>query len=98
MDPQYQELLQKWADAFNKAYIGTQIFYWVLLALMDMHHLPLGWYLTEEVNWWTVFWILWIVWFLVEEGLALIHKGGTATLSAHVWDWFSVHPRTQEQS
>jgi type VI protein secretion system component VasF len=34
MDPQYQELLQKWADAFNKAYIGTQIFYWVLLALM----------------------------------------------------------------
>lgn len=47
------------------------------------------------MNWWTVFWILWILWFLIEEGLALHQKGGTTTLSAHVWDWFSVHPRTK---
>jgi hypothetical protein len=47
------------------------------------------------VNWWTVGWVAWLVWFLVEEGLALFQKTGKATLSAHVWDWFSVHPRTE---
>jgi hypothetical protein len=46
------------------------------------------------MNWWTVGWVAWIVWFAVEEGLALFHKSGTATLSAHVWDWFSIKPRT----
>ena len=47
------------------------------------------------MNWWTVGWIVWILWFVVEEGLALFAKGAHATFSAHVWDWFSIKPRTQ---
>lgn len=41
------------------------------------------------MNWFTVGWILWLVWFVVEEGLAFATHGAYSTLSAHVWDWFS---------
>lgn len=35
-------------------------------------------------------WLIWIVAFLVFEGLALRTKVPGATLSAHVWLWFSI--------
>lgn len=47
----------------------------------------------------TVGWLVWIAWFLIEEGVALTKGGKGATLSAHVWWWFGtsrdslhVHP------
>lgn len=36
----------------------------------------------------TIGWLAWIVWFLLEEGVALAKGGAGATLSAHVWWWF----------
>ena len=41
----------------------------------------------------TVGWLAWIGWFLVEEGIALFRGGSGATLSAHVWKWFATNPR-----
>lgn len=47
----------------------------------------------------TLGWLLWIAWFVIEEGVALTKGGKGATLSAHVWWWFGtttnslhVHP------
>ena len=39
----------------------------------------------------TIGWLAWLAWFLVEEGVALV-KGGTGdTLSGHVWAWFGIN-------
>lgn len=38
----------------------------------------------------SIAWYLWIGWFLIEEGYALWHRDTNATLSGHVWAWFSV--------
>jgi hypothetical protein len=47
----------------------------------------------------TIGWLVWIGWFLLEEGIALAKGGSEATLSGHVWKWFgtsrkdwTVHP------
>lgn len=38
----------------------------------------------------TIGWILWLLWFVVEEGMAF-KKGQTGnTLSEHVWKWFGI--------
>lgn len=39
---------------------------------------------------WTIGWLVWLLWFVVEEALALRpgHRG--ATLSEHVWKWFAI--------
>lgn len=47
----------------------------------------------------TVLWLAWLVWFLIEEGIALARGGPGATLSAHVWRWFGTdrnerHPQS----
>lgn len=39
---------------------------------------------------WTVGWLLWILWFVVEEGFALANKQENDTLSEHVWKWASI--------
>jgi len=39
----------------------------------------------------TVGWILFVIWFVVEETLAIVSKTPhTNTLSAHLWVWFSM--------
>jgi hypothetical protein len=38
----------------------------------------------------TTGWVLWILWFVVEEGVALATKSTPGTLSYHVWYWFSI--------
>ena len=38
----------------------------------------------------TMLWVLWIIGFVVIEGQALINRKEGATLSCHVWEWFSV--------
>lgn len=38
---------------------------------------------------WTVLWIVWLLTFLVIEGVALSRKEKNDTLSEHVWRWFS---------
>jgi hypothetical protein len=43
-----------------------------------------------RANWWTIGWVLWIAWFAIQEGAALIGKREGATLSEHVWEWFNV--------
>jgi hypothetical protein len=42
------------------------------------------------VSLFTIGWLLWIGWFVVEEGFAF--KRGTTgnTLSEHVWKWFGI--------
>lgn len=40
--------------------------------------------------WWTLGWILWGIWLLVQEGAALVRKTPGATLSEHVWAVFRV--------
>lgn len=42
---------------------------------------------------WTVGWLLWIAWFVVEEGVALALKKPGRTLSEHVWDWLNVYDK-----
>jgi hypothetical protein len=39
---------------------------------------------------WTWGWILWGLWFALEEGLALVKGGTPATLSGHIWKWFGI--------
>lgn len=39
---------------------------------------------------WTFGWVLWILWFGVEETLAIYKCGWQATLSAHVWRLFAI--------
>ncbi len=39
----------------------------------------------------TVGWLLWGLWFAVEEGLALLSKKVPNTLTGHVQHWFSVN-------
>jgi hypothetical protein len=43
------------------------------------------------VTGYTIGWLAWIAWFLVEEGLALFKGGTKATLSGHVWQWFGIN-------
>lgn len=39
----------------------------------------------------TLGWLLWLLWFGVEEFLALkLHRGQGMTLSEHVWAWFAI--------
>lgn len=38
----------------------------------------------------TVGWIAWIVWFVVEEAVAILSNETANTLSGHVWYWFAV--------
>lgn len=42
-------------------------------------------------------WLLWIIAFLVWEGLALFNKKKGDTLSEHVWDWFSVKEQSSRK-
>ena len=42
---------------------------------------------------WTAGWLGWILWFAIEEGLAL-RKGTDATLSGHIWKWFAMNGHT----
>jgi hypothetical protein len=39
---------------------------------------------------WTIGWLCWLGWFLLEEGFAVGKGGRSATLSGHVWKWFAV--------
>lgn len=39
----------------------------------------------------TTGWILWILWFVIEEGWAFATKNMAGTLSDHVWYWFSIN-------
>lgn len=39
----------------------------------------------------TIGWLVWIGWFLIEEGLSLFRGHTKDTLSGHVWAWFSVN-------
>ena len=39
----------------------------------------------------TVIWMIWVVTFLVVEGVALAKKQPGTTLSANVWNWFHVY-------
>lgn len=39
---------------------------------------------------WTAGWILWLLWFLFEELLAISYGGWQATLSGHVWMAFAI--------
>jgi hypothetical protein len=41
---------------------------------------------------WTAGWLGWILYFAIEEGLALAHHKTAATLSGHIWQWFAVAP------
>lgn len=38
----------------------------------------------------TLLWVLWLVAFLVVEGIALFNRQEGDTLSEHVWKWFAV--------
>lgn len=38
----------------------------------------------------TVGWLGWIAWFLIEEGFAIASKSTPNTLSGHFWYWFSI--------
>ena len=42
------------------------------------------------MSWYTVAWILWILAFVVIEGIALADSRRNDTLSEHVWTWFSL--------
>lgn len=42
----------------------------------------------------TVGWLAWILWFLVEEGIALVRGSTKDTLSGHVWAWFGINSGT----
>jgi hypothetical protein len=42
------------------------------------------------MNWYTVCWVAWGVFFLAVEGKALFNKRDGDTLSEHVWKWFRV--------
>jgi hypothetical protein len=37
---------------------------------------------------WTIGWIIWLVLFLIWEGIALFNSKPGDTLSEHVWIWF----------
>jgi hypothetical protein len=39
---------------------------------------------------WTIGWLLWIGFFVIEEGVALTNKVNGDTLSEHVWKWFAI--------
>lgn len=39
----------------------------------------------------TIGWLAWIAWFLVEEGVSLFHGSTKDTLSGHVWAWFGIN-------
>lgn len=43
---------------------------------------------------WTIGWLGWILWFVLEEGLALFRGSTADTLSGHVWHWFAVGGNT----
>lgn len=38
----------------------------------------------------TIGWLAWIAWFLVEEAAAILSKSTPNTLSGHAWYWFSI--------
>lgn len=38
----------------------------------------------------TALWLIWLALFVAVEGTALAKKAPGATLSAHVWKWFSI--------
>ena len=38
----------------------------------------------------TSLWIVWLAFFATIEGAALVNKTPGATLSAHIWEWFSI--------
>jgi hypothetical protein len=39
----------------------------------------------------TAGWLLWILWFVIEEGYAFATHNMSGTLSDHVWYWFSIN-------
>jgi hypothetical protein len=45
----------------------------------------------------TIGWLAWIGWFLLEEGLALFGHGRGNTLSEHVWRWFGIPETGHDQ-
>jgi hypothetical protein len=42
------------------------------------------------MSWFTFGWIVWFLYFVVLEGLALANSKEGDTLSEHVWRWFDV--------
>lgn len=38
----------------------------------------------------TIGWLLWLAWFVIEEGSALCGPRNGRTLSEHCWAWFSL--------
>ena len=42
------------------------------------------------MNWFTIGWLAWLAWFVVEEGLSIRSGAIGNTLSGHVWKWFSI--------
>jgi hypothetical protein len=46
---------------------------------------------------WTVGWIIWLVAFLIWEGIALFNSKKGDTLSEHIWIWFGTR-RGQKKS
>jgi hypothetical protein len=53
------------------------------------------------MDWWTIGWLGWGLYFAVLEGAALVrsHRGGPdGTLSAHVWVWFGTDKHTHADS
>lgn len=38
-------------------------------------------------------WIVWIVYFVIAEGVALVNRAGGDTLSEHVWVWLGYDER-----
>jgi hypothetical protein len=42
------------------------------------------------MNGYTTGWIGWILYFIIEEGMALKTRTPNASFSAHVWQWFMV--------
>lgn len=44
----------------------------------------------------TWLWIIWLAWFVVVEGAAIINKDRGDTLSEHVWRWFRIHDKPRQ--
>lgn len=45
------------------------------------------------IGWFTVAWILWLVGFVVIEGIAIANSKPGDTLSEHIWRWFSIRDK-----
>lgn len=39
----------------------------------------------------TILWLVWLLFFAIVEGVALVNKVQGDTLSEHVWKWFDIN-------